>query len=39
MAALNKLISVTGRKSDEALVTWQRLKAQCDDALDEAVAA
>jgi flagellar export protein FliJ len=33
MAALNKLISVTGRKSDEALITWQRLKAQCDDAL------
>jgi flagellar export protein FliJ len=33
MAALDKLISVTGRKSDHAVATWQRLKAQCDDAL------
>jgi len=33
MAALHKLISVTGKKSDNALVTWQRLKQQCDDAL------
>lgn len=33
MAALHKLITVTGRKSDAAVVTWQRLKAQCDDAL------
>jgi flagellar export protein FliJ len=33
MAALHKLISITGRKSDSALATWQRLKAQCDDAL------
>lgn len=31
--ALHKLISVTGKKSDTALATWQRLKAQCDDAL------
>lgn len=33
MAALQRLISVTGRKSDNALATWQGLKAQCDDAL------
>ncbi|MFZ2008281.1 MAG: flagellar export protein FliJ [Stellaceae bacterium] len=33
MAALHKLISVTGKKSDAAVATWQRLKAQCDDAL------
>ena len=33
MAALGKLISVTGRKSDGALADWQRLKAQCDEAL------
>src|SRR5580658_5828211 len=33
MAALDKLISVTGRKSDHAVAIWQRLKAQCDDAL------
>jgi flagellar export protein FliJ len=33
MAALHKLISVTGRRSDAAVATWQRLKAQCDEAL------
>jgi flagellar export protein FliJ len=33
MAALPKLISVTGKKSDNALLTWQRLKVQCDEAL------
>jgi flagellar export protein FliJ len=33
MAGLHKLISVTGRKSDAAAATWQRLKAQCDEAL------
>jgi flagellar export protein FliJ len=33
MAVLDKLISVAGRRSDSALATWQRLKAQCDDAL------
>lgn len=33
MAGLNKLITMAARKSDGALVTWQRLKAQCDDAL------
>ena len=33
MAALHKLISVTGKKSDDAIATWQRLKAQCDEAL------
>jgi flagellar export protein FliJ len=33
MAALHKLISVTEKKSDAAVATWQRLKAQCDDAL------
>jgi len=33
MAALPKLISITGRKSDAAIATWQRLKAQCDEAL------
>ncbi|HVH81909.1 MAG TPA: flagellar export protein FliJ [Stellaceae bacterium] len=33
MAALHKLISVTEKKSDDAVATWQRLKSQCDDAL------
>jgi len=33
MAVLDKLISVTGQRSDSALATWQSLKAQCDDAL------
>jgi len=33
MAVLHKLISVTGKKSDDALMTWQRLKQQCDEAL------
>ena len=33
MAALHKLISVTGKKSDAAVATWRRLKAQCDEAL------
>lgn len=33
MAALHKLISVTRKKSDAAVATWQRLKAQCDEAL------
>ncbi|HWB48334.1 MAG TPA: flagellar export protein FliJ [Stellaceae bacterium] len=30
---MHKLISVTGKRSDAAVATWQRLKAQCDDAL------
>jgi flagellar export protein FliJ len=33
MAGLHKLISVTGSRSEGALATWQRLKAQCDEAL------
>lgn len=33
MAALHKLISITGKKSDDALIAWQRLKQQCDEAL------
>jgi flagellar export protein FliJ len=33
VASLHKLISVTGKKSDGALATWKRLKAQCDEAL------
>jgi flagellar export protein FliJ len=33
MAGLHKLISVTGNRSEGALATWQRLKAQCDEAL------
>ena len=33
MAGLNKLIDHAGQRSDGALVTWQRLKAQCDEAL------
>jgi flagellar protein FliJ len=33
MAALHKLISVTGKKSDDALMAWQRLKQECDEAL------
>ena len=30
---MHKLISITGKKGDDALATWQRLKQQCDDAL------
>ena len=33
MASLQKLISFTGKKGDAAVATWQRLKAQCDEAL------
>jgi len=33
MAALHKLISVTARRSDVAVASWQRLKAQCAEAL------
>lgn len=33
MAAMAKLISVTAKKGDNALVAWQRLKVQCDEAL------
>jgi flagellar FliJ protein len=33
MAALQTLISVTESKSDGALAAWQRLKAQCDEAM------
>jgi flagellar export protein FliJ len=33
MAALHKLISVTEKKGDAAVAAWQRLKAQCDEAL------
>jgi flagellar export protein FliJ len=33
MAGLSKLINVTERRGDGALQAWQRLKAQCDDAL------
>ena len=33
MASLHKLISVTGKRSDAAVVAWQLLKAQCDEAL------
>src|SRR6185312_10288330 len=33
MAGLHKLISHAEDRSDGALATWQRLKAQCDDAL------
>ena len=33
MAGMHKLIAVAGSRSDGALATWQRLKAQCDDAL------
>lgn len=33
MAGLHKLISVTARKGDGALASWQRLKRQCDEAL------
>jgi flagellar export protein FliJ len=33
MAALHKLISVTGKRSEAAVATWQRLKAQCNEAL------
>jgi flagellar export protein FliJ len=33
MASLHKLISVTGKRSDAAVVAWQRLKAQCEEAL------
>ena len=33
MAVLDKLITIAGRKSDNALASWQNLKAQCDEAL------
>jgi len=33
MAGMHKLIAVAGSRSDGALATWQRLKAQCDEAL------
>jgi len=33
MVALDKLINVTSKKGDDAVATWQRLKAQCDEAL------
>lgn len=33
MANLHRLISITGKKSDAAVATWQRLKSQCDEAL------
>jgi flagellar export protein FliJ len=33
MAGVDKLIDVAGRRSDEALVAWQRLRTQCDEAL------
>jgi flagellar export protein FliJ len=33
MVSLHKLISVTGKRSDAAVAGWQRLKAQCDEAL------
>ena len=33
MTALHKLISVTETKGNAAVATWQRLKAQCDEAL------
>ncbi len=33
MSGLHKLITLAGRRSDGALVTWQRLKEQCEEAL------
>jgi flagellar export protein FliJ len=32
MSGFQSLITVAGRRTDEALVAWQRLKTQCDDA-------
>ena len=33
MSILDKLIDGAGRRSDEALVAWRKLKQQCDEAL------
>ena len=33
MAALHKMIELAEQRSDGALLTWQRLKQQCDEAL------
>jgi flagellar export protein FliJ len=33
MAGLDRLIDIAGRRSDEAVAAWQRLRAQCDEAL------
>ena len=30
---MDKLIGIAGRRSDEALLAWQQLRAQCDEAL------
>jgi len=33
MAGLDRLIDIAGRRSDEAVAAWQRLRVQCDEAL------
>src|SRR5258708_32964813 len=33
MSALHKMIELAEQRSDGALLTWQRLKQQCDEAL------
>ncbi|MGH7054690.1 MAG: flagellar export protein FliJ [Stellaceae bacterium] len=33
MAGMDKLIGIAGRRSEEALLAWQRLRAQCDEAM------
>lgn len=33
MAALHKMIELAGQRSDGALLTWQRLRQQCDEAM------
>lgn len=33
MAGVDKLIGIAGRRSDEALIAWRRLRGQCDEAI------
>ena len=33
MSQVDKLIDIAGRRSDEALLAWQQLKAQCSEAI------
>ena len=33
MSGLQQLIAIAGRRTDDALATWQRLRQQCQDAL------
>ena len=33
MSQVDKLIDIAGRRSDEAMLAWQHLKAQCTEAI------